>query len=405
MVVPDYGGGSIANLPATIGRLLGIEAGWVAPPLAGFEPRSAPVERVALLLVDGLGWNRLQDQLRWNDAGFGELSQRFGIDRLRLTSVAPSTTSVATTVLTGNGAAPAETGMLGFTALLPELGLVANLLFWQPAWHPAARNGELENWGIRPERFLPTPSLAQVLARHEVETRVLMPRSYAHSPLSRMQFRGAEVTGYHSVVEMWLLLEELLVTPGGSELIYAYFPDFDAVSHRHGPEGGYWEALWASFTFDLAACLERLGQSRVGGRTLLLITADHGHVSCPPEKRVYLDDHPLLLDGSLVMPAGEPRHLYLYPRDGAKKSMLAYAREQLGHAVVALDGEEALNAGLYGDPQRRHPDAHRRLGGVVLLARGGHSLWFRPVERPMLGMHGGLEPDEMFVPLFTVELG
>lgn len=400
-VAPQYDGRSIANLPATVGHLLGVTEGWVGAGLEAslLESLGNDIERVVLLLIDGLGWNRLQAQLERDDAGFEDVLGLYGVLNMPITSVAPSTTSVATTVILGDGAAPAETGMLGFSFVLAELGLIANMLFWYPAGKRNPLHGELEGWGLEPETFLRTPSAAEVLAQANVPMRVVMPKTYSDSPLSRMRPRGAEVDGFINATDMWFKLGSWLEeTAGKKAYAYVYYPDFDTLSHRDGCDAPVWEELWTDFSFQVARFFAGLTASQ-RSKTLFLLTADHGHVVTPPQAGRFLQDYPKLLEHSLVTPGGEPRHLYLYARAGHKAELLAYARAQLANEFVALDGAEALAAGLYGDPARLHPDAVRRVGDVVLLAKGSHFLWDKRNRDTLLGLHGSLTEDEMLVPL------
>lgn len=405
MVLPAYGGRSIANLPPTVGRLLGVESGWAGPPLAADLLGALPgeVERVVVLLVDGLGWNRLRRQLADDDAGFGDLDAR-ALLSTSLTSVAPSTTSAATTVLLANGATPIETGLVGYTFRLADRGVVANLLFWHPAWDPSAQRGDLVRWGVEPETFLPVPTLFEVLARAGVRGTALMPAPYAHSPLSRMQLRGAEVEGYLNLTDLTsklgLWLETRAGTPG---YLHAYFPDFDTLSHRDGPDGTLWTAQWRTFVWHLARLLAGLSPRARRG-TLVLVTADHGHVATPFDGRRTIQDHPELLALQSSRQGGEPRHVFLYARSGATGALRDAAEAALGLDFVVLRGEDAIRAGLYGDPDRAHPDAARRVGDVILLARSGALLWDRDLPGRVLGMHGALEPDEMLVPLLAFAL-
>ncbi len=404
-VLPRYEERSLANLPATVGRLLGVTEGWAGRGLERplLDRLGGDIKRVVLLLVDGLGWTQLQAHLARDEAGAQEASfhrvlARYGVLNTPLTSVAPSTTSVATTVLLGNGAAPAETGMLGFSFLLAELGVVANMLFWHPVGKRKAVDGELEAWGVKPESFLPTPSAAEVLAGADVPMRVVMPKAYSHSPLSRMRPRGAEIDGYVDATDMFFKLGAWLdETAGGRAYAYAYYPDFDTLSHRDGWDAPVLAALWASFGWQLARFLDHLSvvQRR---NTLFLLTADHGHVVTPPQAGRFVEDYPGLLEHSALLPGGEARHVYLYARAGHQAALLAYAQAELGGEFVVLEGEHALAAGLYGDPARLHPDAARRVGDVVLLAKGPHFLWRRGQDT-LRGLHGSLTADEMLVPL------
>ena len=58
--LPNYAGGSIANVPATVAQMLGVQLeGLPALPSAMWEPLGE-VKRVVLLTLDGFGWNLIQ---------------------------------------------------------------------------------------------------------------------------------------------------------------------------------------------------------------------------------------------------------------------------------------------------------------------------------------------------------
>ncbi|MCA9836851.1 MAG: alkaline phosphatase family protein [Trueperaceae bacterium] len=403
-VLPQYDGYSLANLPATLGKLLDAPEGWAQPALDASLLKALPAKskRVMLMVLDGVAWSRLQAQLETNDAGFAELFSRYGLDAQPITSVAPSTTCVATTVLTGNGAMAAETGMMGYQYLLAELGLVANMLFWFPAGQPKAANGSLEAWGIKPEAFIPTPSAAQVLAGSSIPLRVIMPAQYSYSPLSRMQMRGSEIDGYHNATDMFQKMQGWLDdTVNQKASSYVYYADFDTLSHRDGSDAAIWSALWEEFVFQFARFLRHVQHA---DDTLLVITADHGHLPCTLRHRFHLEDYPDLGKMLNLLPAGEARHLYLYARQGAKDELLAYSKQVFAEQFVVLDAQEALSQGLYGPAQKLHPEASRRLGDVILLSRGKNYFWEKDSKRELKGKHGGLEPDEMLVPLISFQL-
>ncbi len=403
LVTPRYENQSIANIPATIGRLLGVNRGYSSPPLHDdiLKGLGTDINRVILMVVDGLGFDRLGRQLQTDDQGFSKILKNHGLSYSPITSVSPSTTCVATSVLLSNGATAAEMGMMGYMFLLPQLALVANMLFWLPAYKANARIGELVEWGIKPEEFLPNPSMAQTLANLKTTMRVVMPEAYKNSPLSRMQLRGAEVDGYIGASDMWLKLKNWLTeTSDKKAYAYAYYPDFDTLSHRDTANAEIWNALWREFNFQLKNFIDSLSNSE-RRKTVFLLTADHGHVSTPLEKRVYLEDHRFLLDNSIMMPGGEPRQTYLYAKNGQKQALINYVKEQLP-SFLALDADEALEAGLYGSIKNIHPEASRRLGDVILLSKDESYLWPKAVKRKMLSKHGGLLPDEAIVPFIAL---
>ncbi len=402
VVLPAYDGDSLLRLPATVGALLGVDEGFRTPPLDVVRHAGglgSGVRRVVLFLLDGIGERRLASQLRRDDGGFAELSARYRGEHHVVTTVSPSTTSVATTVLHGNGAAPAELGTLGFTQRLPRLGVVANMLFWRPTGHAQARNGELEAWGLTPETFLPAPSLYHLLSPAGVRTRAFLPHDIAHSPLSRMQLRGTEVTGYVGWIDMFTQVAGFLAADDRAPAYaYAYLPDFDGISHRDGPDGPSWEPLFAAVVAGLRRFLDGLPPAARDG-TLVMLSADHGHASTPAAGRRVVQELPRTVAAMGMREAGEPRHTFLHARAGTKQALLDAARAELGTSFLAIDGLEALAAGLYGDPRYLHPEVETRVGDVVVLARGNASLWNAADRVTLLGMHGALDPEEMLVPL------
>jgi hypothetical protein len=327
------------------------------------------------------------------------LAERAGGVSTSLTSVVPSTTSVATTALLGNGAAPAETGMLGFSQRLPGLGLVGNMLFWTVPGEDAG----LERRGLRPETFVPSASLFQTLEAGGVPSAAFLPASIARSPLSRLQFRGAAPHGMPDLAAA-LAAGERFLRSTTSGFAYVYTPDLDTISHREGPETPAWEGVLDAILNAIEGWCRGL-RPFAGPPPWLLVTADHGLVATPPAARRRLTELPGVRRLLALRPGGEPRHLYLYARDGAERDLLEAATRALEPGFLVLDGREALAAGLYGDPTRAHAEAGGRVGDVVVLARGRSSLWPDASDVQLLGMHGSLEADEMRVPLLALPLG
>jgi hypothetical protein len=68
---------------------------------------------------------------------------------------------------------------------------------------------------------------------------------------------------------------------------------------------------------------------------------------------------------------------------------------------------EALDAGLFGPPPF-HPEVEERLGDLLVLVPSPAGLTYLPpgasAGRHLEGAHGGLEPDELAVPLVTGRL-
>ncbi len=60
-VMPDYDGGGLLNVPATVLDVLGARQAGDAPPLVGLDPALREgVRQVVVILADGLGWWQLE---------------------------------------------------------------------------------------------------------------------------------------------------------------------------------------------------------------------------------------------------------------------------------------------------------------------------------------------------------
>lgn len=400
LIVPDYQGNTIANLPGAIARLFGasvpnlppLRSDLLQPILEGRE-----ITRVVLILVDGMGQNLLDlcaESIPW-------LEEQAAISA-SITSIFPSTTVNALSSL-WTGAGPGQHGLVGLELFFPNLGVMGQMLSLSPSfiWSPDA----LVRAGIDPYTFLPVPGLAEVLAVAQVETIALKHYSLVNSTLSKMHGRGVhENIGIVTAADMMWQVQTLLEQRLNKKLfISAYWPAVDTLSHRYGYDhpavASELHAFLALVRDYLLAGLS--AQARKG--TLVLLTADHGQIKTPPEKRIFIEDHPSLHRHLLMRPAGEPHASYLYVRNGQTQAAIDYLRENLNHAAVAFDAAAALQAGLFGPPPYA-TELERRIGDVIVTMRDGYSLLSRDGDQVIIdfvGRHGGLTAGEMEVPFFA----
>lgn len=403
LVVPDYGTSTIANIPATIARLLGVQAGGL-PPLSAdlWQPllEKQDIQRVVLLLVDGMGQNLIDSATD----GTSWLKQEATTSG-RITSVFPSTTVNALSTL-WTAAAPAQHGLVGLELFFPQMGVVGQMLALTPSfmWAPDA----LMRAGLDPYTFLPVPGFAELLAEGGIETYAVKDYKLVNSSLSKMHSRGVkEGVGIVAAADMMWRLRELLERNQDRKMyISAYWAAVDTLSHRHGFDHPAVAAELSSFLLLFkTGLLERLSPAARRG-TLVILTADHGQIKTPLEKRVYIEDHPQLKERLLMRAAGEPHTSYLYVRHGQKQAVIDYVNQFLNYAAVAIDADEALQEGLFG-PQPHSREVGQRIGDVIVTCRDGYSLLSRNGDQfvsEFVGRHGGLTKDEMEVPFFAFYL-
>lgn len=398
-VWPQYHDNSIANVPATIAALLGAPFSGL-PPLVDdlWRPFSEDVQRVVMVILDGMGSNLLETAVSTPDPRVTTLLAQTAV-RGQITSVFPSTTVAALSSF-WTGLAPIQHGLTGLRLFFPEYAAAGQLLNFSPLFGPIPN--ALVDAGLEPEAFLHGPGFAEQLAAAGIPAYAVKSSHLVNSALSKMHGRGLKADiGIHSFTDMLVQMRQLLVEKAGRPLfISAYWPSIDTLSHAYTWRGPSVAAelghLFAQIQRELIALLPPA--ARAG--TVLLLVADHGQAVTPPADYASLADHPDLNRMLLMRPVGEPRVAYLYTRRGAHEDAIAYVNECMGSGLTAVATEQAVAAGLFGPPPYA-PEVTARMGDVVVITSGGKALLtLRDMEKAhkMQGRHGSLTRAEMMVP-------
>jgi hypothetical protein len=375
---PDYAGGSLANLVASIVQACGGPRRH--PPLKALSAEAlAGARNILLLLVDGLGDNYLTSR----GAG-GELARR---RRSAITSVFPSTTASAITT-SYTGSTPLEHGLTGWFTYFAEAGYVAAAL----PFRTRGDNLPLRAMGFVPERAFPVRPFFASLKRRSI---VVTHRDIVDSDYNVWHCAGAERRAYATLDELVDQVEAAVKSDDGLKFVYAYWPDYDAVSHRFGSQSP--QALEQLSKIDDA--FGRLICRLSGTETAVIATADHGFIDVPPEQSLEL---PASLASLLRLPlCGERRVAYCHVHNAA--SFIEVAREWLGERADVMPSHALVDEGWFG-PGTPHPRFAERIGEVTLLMRGGWTVkdWTPGEPRHLhIGNHGGTSEDEMTIPLIV----
>jgi hypothetical protein len=399
---PCYDGLSILNLPSSICAWLG------APPLS-HAPLDLPqisqlaenVDQVIVVLVDALALHRFQD---WLVHASGPASSLLDDGLLStLSSVVPSTTSAALTTL-WTGRSPAEHGIMGYEIFLKEFGLIANMINHSPAAFEGSA-GLLYRAGFDPLTFLPVQTIGPHLQGHGIEPHAFLHYSLSGSGLSRMHYPGVNVHTFSSVPDLWIGVRQLAEQPLNSKrYLWVYYGGVDGLSHRYGPDSERARADFLALVSSMNQDFVQQLDPAIGKRTLFALLADHGQLTTRKDPNFELASHPNLARRLVMVPTGENRLAYLYPRPGQADAIEEYIERTWPGAFRVLNSGHALEAGLFGpgDPAAAVSD---RLGERVVIALNDSYLWWAPKENPLIGRHGGLSEQEMLVPFFVRRLG
>ena len=200
---------------------------------------------------------------------------------------------------------------------------------------------------------------------------------------------------------MWVTLAAALDEAGEEPAyFYIYWGDLDEHSHRFGPQDPRVALELAGFSRQLGSFIRHLKRRK---DTLLLITADHGHISTPRLAEYELRRHPRLMDCLVMVPSGEARLPYAYLRPGREAAFLDYVERAWPGQFRVIPSAQAIASGLFGTGQLA-PHLADRVGDFVLIPQADAYWWFGSNENPLLGRHGGMSKIEMESPLFSVVL-
>lgn len=336
------------------------------------------IDRVLVVLVDGLGWHLLP-QLA---GGAPLLASVLGGATGRLTKLDctfPSTTPTSLVTL-GTGALPGEHGILGFTLRVPGTDRVLSHVRWRDDPSPAV--------------WQPVPTWFERLKSAGVSARAVLPAPFIGSGLTEAAYRGAEFHPASPTDDYArLLADELRAAPG---LVYGYTAELDTAAHVFGIGSDQWHAAAVNVDALLSGLLDALPANAA-----VLVTADHGGINVPPESRVDLDSDPRLAEGIRVV-AGEPRVRYLHTEPGAARDVQAAWGELLDGRATVYSREQAAATGMFGPLPAQHAE---RLGDVVVICSGDVAVLASAHEPPetarLVGFHGGGTAAEMDIPLIV----
>jgi len=369
-VRPAYGTGSLADVLPSVGALLGVPGTTDA---LGLRSRLDGVDRIGVLLVDGLGFHQLPVASAYAPT-LADLSAGAGC----LTASFPSTTPVSLATL-GTGAPPGAHGILGFTVRRPDGGNLVHI-----------------HWGKDPDplSWQPLPTRFEQASRAGVRTAAVTRAEFEGTGLTVAVQRGAPITPATTAEQVAKGLVETLAAESGPALVYAYFPDLDSAGHGHGVDSEPWREAAAA----VDALLDRVVHS-LPPRSALLVIADHGQLNVPASARIDMGVLPELSAGVIGV-AGEPRVRYLYAAPGALDDVIAAWQTVFGDRAAVLSRAQAIDEGYYGPV----PPAHAgRIGDVVVICRGRTvSLatgWEPPSVNTLVAYHGALTAAEMHIPL------
>lgn len=381
MSQPDYQGGSIVNLMASLVQGLGgTSLGYAPLPMLGREQLQR-YRHIVLLVIDGLGHHYL------GQAGQG--GSLHAHLQGRLSSVFPTTTASAITSLL-TGLAPQQHGLTGWHTWFKELGCVLAVL---PARPRFGGNGLGES-GVDLGRLY---EHVPVFDRIDTPSCVVAPKHIAHSDFN-LALRGrAEIRVYQSLEQMFELTARALHTAQERSYVYSYWPELDRIAH----ESGIASEAASKHLAEIDAAFERFLERMAGSETLVIVTADHGIIDSGEAYEIPVEQHPTLAETLALPLCGERRAAYCYVRPDRCDVFEDYVRRELATYTELWPSRDLIARNYFGLGEP-HPRLRERVGDYTLIMKDNYVIkdWlFAERHYSQIGVHGGLSEQELYVPL------
>ena len=359
---PDYGNSGL-NLISSIAGHLGVPPVHPTLPRADELLQGKRYQNIVVMLFDGMGVDLLRHALP--EGGF--LMDH--LDR-PLSAVYPSTTTNATSCIEC-GLSPREHGWIGWTLFFPQLGQPVDIFPNQTDGRPAA------DYHVA-DRFIPRPLIfPRITAAGQAEACCVSP--FGNPKVDRL--------------DEWLSTILSLCRDEKRRYVYAYWPEPDHTMH----ELGCYDPAVLRFVQRMDREIEALCR-KLPDDTLVLLTADHGLID---GEFHYLEDHPALDRMLLHDPTVESRAVSFHVRPECRAAFPAAFREVFGDHFLLIPGDAFIRDFLGDGPVC--PAVYDFVGDYMALATDAWCIAARRGDHCMRGVHAGLTPQEMTVPLIVAK--
>lgn len=359
LIMPAFGNGCISDLvPAILER--------PDTPLPLLSEQVLNSASVVMVVIDGLGWNQLQQRSHLAPT-------LMSMEQRRATTVAPSTTSTALTSLV-TGTPPGQHGLVGYRVYVN--GEVLNTLRWTTPRGDARKL-------IIPSEFQTEPAF---FAQRPV---VVHNAAFKGSGFTMAHLGDVRYRRVHTMSS--IVVQARRAVLASEPFVYIYYDGIDKIAHAHGFDEFY--------DAELIACdnlIAELMMSLPRG-SAVVVTADHGLVDCVGTATPIASE----VTQHVHTQSGEARFRWLHSEPGRQRELLATAESAHSDRAWVLPVEEMIDEGFFG-PQVTAA-TRSRLGDVALVAK---DRWYftDPKDNPktkLIGRHGSMTADEMFIPVLT----
>ena len=324
-------------------------------------------QHVVLMLFDGLGSKILTQHLPAD-----RFLHKHKVDDI--SAVFPSATVIATTSIT-TGKNPSEHGWLGWFMYVKSLDKIVTTYFNTVK----GTDEEVADYHVIQSEF-PNETIIDAI------NKMGNAKAYWYSPFEQMLYDQYKLDDTFDQIAK-------LCKDNEKAFFYIYNTEPDNLMHQHGVD----DVCITQKIEWINAKTEQLARSLED--TLIIVTADHGHINATP---IFLEEYPQLQKLLLRETSIEPRATNFFIKEGMQGSFVCLFNQLFGKDFKLFTKQEVLDLQLFGSGNQ-HDKFESCLGDFLAVAITNKYIMDKYTKNPMKGIHGGLTEEEMMIPLIIIE--
>lgn len=364
---------SILNLSCSFAKFLGVDTDYDV--LDMVYDQLLGRDKIVFICVDGFG-SEILDRLGSETLDDGSDVAGFMKDhKVRdLTSVFPSTTTNATTVL-ASADSPIQNGWLAWCVYFKEINKHVELFRGKDYYttEDILPNFVWDTLGY-------TPYYNKAKSEYTINT--VFPR-YLTNIMSENNYT------FNTTDEQYDWIDNAL-SKEGKQFVYSYNSTPDDIFHDEGTYGVKSKQVISKINSRLKQLAEKHPEA------LIVVTADHGHIDVSGYIKIYEDKE--FLSFLEQLPFGEPRAMFVNVKKDKFDQFIKYVNKNFDESISIFSREDLISNGIFGKGYK-----YSHLIGEYVLTINDNRIFLFSEKTPLFkGQHTGLSREEMLVPLIII---
>lgn len=397
-VYPDFSN-SLVNIPNTILSHFNIKVNkkLIKKSLLNEIKDS---KKIVLFLADGLGYN-LFDKWSQNNKFLKNIKQKGLVEKI--TTIYPSSTPAGITSI-NSGLTPLEHGLPDWNIYFRELGVTLETLPYKIIETDLQPKRKIKE---DPKILFNQKTIFELLNQKNIPSFYFCPKGYNQNYPKAIS-KGAKKIEYSSNKNLLINLHKTLNKTSDKMYCFIYLPKLDSLEHQFSPNSNkvFTELNLISRMIE-KDFINKLNKKLIN-ETSIILTGDHGQIKVDPKKTIYLNQYPKLIkslrtnsQNEPILPTGGARSVFLSIKETQTEKTTKLLKEKLKNKAQIIRLYNKMSNLLFGKG-KKHKEFYNRLGNILIIPQKNNTVWYKYTKNDIFcnqGHHGGLSPDEMYIPL------